>query len=173
MSTPFDQVLNTIELLEQILWDLPLNELLRVRQVSRIWREVAMRSKQVKDVQEKPHINLRFQPSLFRTFSANCYIETKVEVELILWHDKPMTFGLFGGCGLSALSTSSRSKQGTIGQGGVTSVVVNTTNMLIWELAPATSFEIPPPCIREYRFAHTGVCTFAYPNLGLQPVEIR
>ena len=101
MSAPVNQVLNTIELLEQILWDLPLNELLRVRQVSRTWREVAMRSKQVKDVQETPYINLRFHPPLFRTLSANNSIKTKVEVELILWQDKPMTFGLFGGCDIS------------------------------------------------------------------------
>jgi hypothetical protein len=55
------RVVNTVELLELILLCLPLNELLRMRQVSTTWRDLIMQTTMIRNIGDKPHIAVQIQ----------------------------------------------------------------------------------------------------------------
>jgi hypothetical protein len=55
------RVVNTVELLELILLCLPLNELLRMRQVSTTWRDLIMQTTMIRNIGDKSYIAVQIQ----------------------------------------------------------------------------------------------------------------
>ena len=89
MSTALDRVINTVELLEHMLLLLPLDLLLRARQVSRLWRELILRSERFRKLHSEPYIGISLQlPAKCSLSDSN---EPRLMADLTLYFDEPVT----------------------------------------------------------------------------------
>lgn len=89
LSKLLDQVFNVAELLEQILLWLTLDEVLRVRQVSKSWQAIIMRTKYIRDIQAAPHVSVCL--NLPKRCSLRSGKAPVLTADLTLQYDKPLT----------------------------------------------------------------------------------
>ena len=89
MSTALDRVVNTVELLELILLALPLDELLRARQISRTCRDLINRSKFLNQIRNQPYVAVHIR------LPAKCSLSSEdaptLVTEFVLYHHQPLT----------------------------------------------------------------------------------
>jgi len=93
MLSATQQVINTVELLDAIFEKLPLDQLLRARHVSRLWREVINNSRTVKRIKDKPYIGVRIHVPEQGIAWDNHMI--RLDADLTLYATEPLTIGRY------------------------------------------------------------------------------
>jgi hypothetical protein len=89
MSTALDRVVNTTELLEMVLLALPLNDLLRARQISRTCRDLIDWSKFLQSIRAEPYIGVSIH--LPDQVSISQQEAPLLKADFVLYYDKPIT----------------------------------------------------------------------------------
>ena len=93
MVTAVDRVVHTPEIFEQILLALPLVELLKARQVSRLCRELILNSSTIRTIQSHPHIRINLRLPTHCSLSEGA--APILAADLTLYFDKPLTLCKF------------------------------------------------------------------------------
>ena len=89
VTSACNQLFETVELIDLILQYVPLDDLLRCRQVSKTWRDLVERSKILQRIQQNPYVGV-----LARTPRECSLLEGEnptLEADFVLWHDKSVT----------------------------------------------------------------------------------
>lgn len=102
MATAAQRVFGTVELLEQIIFALPLNSMLRSRRVSRLFRDVIDESEHLLRIRANPIIGVHLRVPAQCSLSA--LRSQTLDADLILSFDQPLT-----------VRTSTRLSQGSKG----------------------------------------------------------
>jgi hypothetical protein len=89
MCTALHRVVGTVELLEMILLALPLNDLLRARQISRTCRDLINGSKFLQNIRAEPYVGVHIQ--LPKQCSISQQDAPILEADFVLYYDKPIT----------------------------------------------------------------------------------
>ena len=89
MQSAKDRVIDTFELLELILLQLPTDALLRARQVSRLWRSLISRSRRYKELCVRPYITLCLH--LPAECSLSAIDPPRIQTTITLHYNRPLT----------------------------------------------------------------------------------